>query len=152
MSPENPSELTPEEQAIAQAETTQETAEQPKLSSAERMEKGLLILERLNGATLPFPGIPMATLTLLTTEYDELDESYRDFVTSPAAKVELFKEHGIKIVPGSNPDPRDIFVLPANMAASAANIVEYSMLVQQLDPSLVENPDLKELIELFRKK
>jgi hypothetical protein len=152
MPTEIPSGLTPEEQARVQAETPQAPAEQPKLSSAERMKKGLLILEKLRGATLPFPGIPTSIFADLVLQYNEIDEEDQIFVTSPSKKVELFKEHGIKIVPGSNPDSRDMFVIPANMDASPENITEYSMRVQQLDPTRVENPDLKELIELFSKK
>jgi hypothetical protein len=156
MSPENPSELTPEEKAIVDAETAQNPTEQPILSDkelkAQRIEKGLALVEKLKQQKLPYPGIPMGTLTLLTTEYDETNKIYRNFTKSPSKKVKLFKKHGIKIVTGNHPKSGNIFVLPANMDNSAENIEKYSILVQILDPTGTDNPDLKELIELFTKK
>ena len=152
MSPENPSELTPEEKAIAEAETPQAPVELPVLSAkelkAQRIEKGLALVEKLNALTLPFPGIPTGIMSDLVLS----EEEYPGYTKPISEKFEKFIANGIKIVTGNHPRSGNIFVLPANMPTNAANIEDYSILVQQLDSTNVENPDLKELIELFRKK
>lgn len=95
------------------------------------------ILERL-----PFPGIDPEHYAKLKAE----EEEFPRYVTPIDELVARFKDRGMKVVLGKNPESGNIFVLPFG----SDDIENDSLLPQHFQPDGIMNKQLKELVSLSK--
>jgi hypothetical protein len=119
----------------------EDQSNESKEENLERRRKRIVILakelsEKQEG--FPFPGIDPDIYGKLKISAKE----YPEYATDPDRMIEKFKENGIKIMFGDDPESGNVFVLPLG----SNDIENDGMLLQNLQVNEFMKNNLKELI------
>jgi len=92
-------------------ETPMESNESPESEAEQRLQEFRELLQELHesGEVFPFPGIKPEALASLQA----VDAEFPGYTTPIDELLVRFEEEGMKILPGDNPDSRDVFIVPA---------------------------------------
>ncbi|MCX6762983.1 MAG: hypothetical protein NT093_04370 [Candidatus Moranbacteria bacterium] len=106
------------------------------------------LTKELWGERLSFPGIDPEQYAKLKAEEDELGDEFPGYATPIDKLVARFKDRGMKIVFGADPESGNVFVLPLD----SDDIVNDSILPKHLRSDWIVNEPLKKLILLSKGK